>query len=104
MADEVTVGRAEDVPDGEMRVFQVGGDDVAVANVDGTFYAFGDTCSHQFCSLSEGDLEETTVECPCHGSQFDVTTGEVLHLPATQPIPSFDVAVENGEIRIGGAR
>jgi nitrite reductase/ring-hydroxylating ferredoxin subunit len=101
MADEVTVGRVEDVPEGEMRAFQVGGDDVTVANVGGSLYAFGDTCTHAGCSLAEGDLEETSVTCVCHGSEFDVATGEVLGPPATESVPTFEVAVEDGEIRIG---
>jgi nitrite reductase/ring-hydroxylating ferredoxin subunit len=102
MADGlVTVGRPEDVPPGEMRAYQVGGDDVCVAHVDGSFYAFGDTCTHAGCSLAEGDLEETTVTCVCHGSQFDVTTGEVLGGPAVEPEPTYQVVVEDGELRIG---
>ena len=102
MAQEyVPVGSAADVPEGEMRVYQVGGEDVAVANVDGAFYAFGDTCTHQACSLAEGDLDETTVTCVCHGSEFDVTTGEVLAGPAIEPVPSFDAVVEDGQLRIG---
>jgi nitrite reductase/ring-hydroxylating ferredoxin subunit len=97
----ISVGRADDVPVGELRAYQVGGDDVCVANVDGTFYAFGDTCTHAACSLAEGDLDETTVTCVCHGSQFDVTSGEVLGGPAVEPEPSFRVVVEDGELRIG---
>ena len=54
------------------------GTQVAIANVDGVFYAFGDNCTHAQCSLAEGDLEGTSVFCPCHGSVFDVTTGAVL--------------------------
>ncbi len=102
MAQEFTpVGRADDIPPGEMRSFQVGGEDVAVANVDGTFHAFGDVCTHAFCNLSDGDLDGTTVTCPCHGSQFDVTSGEVQNGPAVEPVDSYDVQSEGGEIRIG---
>lgn len=100
MAEFVTVGRLEEVPDGEMRLFQVGGEDVAVANIDGELFAFGDVCTHRNCSLSEGDLEETSVVCPCHGSVFDVHTGEVLNPPATEPVPVFEVTVEDGMVRI----
>lgn len=73
-----TVAKAGDIPSGELAAFDVGGIMVAIANVDGIFYAFGDTCTHAQCSLAEGDLEGTTVFCPCHGSVFDVTTGAVL--------------------------
>jgi nitrite reductase/ring-hydroxylating ferredoxin subunit len=55
---------------------------VAVANVGGTFYASDYTCTHLGCSLAEGDLEETTLTCRCHGSQFDVSSGAVVWGPA----------------------
>jgi 3-phenylpropionate/trans-cinnamate dioxygenase ferredoxin subunit len=100
MAEPMSVGPSSDVPEGEMRSFQIGGEDVAVANVGGSLYAFGDTCTHKQCSLSDGDLEDNTVTCPCHGSQFDVTTGEVRNPPATEPVDTYEVDVSNGELRI----
>lgn len=102
MAEDFTpVGPAADIPEGEMRSFQVGGEDIAVANVDGAFHAFGDVCTHAHCNLSEGDLDGTTVTCPCHASEFDVTTGEVLNGPAVEPVDSYEVRTDGGEIRIG---
>ena len=101
MAELMAVGTADDVPEGEMRAYQVGGEDVAVANVDGTLYAFGDVCTHAQCSLAEGDLEGTTVICPCHGSEFDVTSGEVLGGPAVEPVQSFEVTTEGDDLKIG---
>lgn len=98
MAD--AVARVGDIPDGEMRAYEVGGEDVAIANVGGTFYAFGDVCTHMMCSLAEGDLDDTTVTCACHGSEFDVTTGDVLGGPAMEPTPSYDVTVEGDEIQV----
>jgi nitrite reductase/ring-hydroxylating ferredoxin subunit len=97
----VTIGQASDIGEGEMRQVEVAGIKVAIANVAGTFYAFGDTCTHLGCSLSKGDLEETTVTCPCHGSMFDVTSGEVLRGPAKKPEPSYRVEVRDGALRIG---
>ncbi len=100
MAGFVTVGSTGDVPDGELRAFDVDGTPVAVVNVGGTFYAFYDLCTHRQCSLAEGDLDGTTIECICHGSQFDVTTGEVLNGPATEPVASYEVRVEDGAIQV----
>jgi 3-phenylpropionate/trans-cinnamate dioxygenase ferredoxin subunit len=100
MAEFLPVGRVEDLPPGTMRAFQVGGEDVAVANVDGELHAFGDECTHQRCSLTDGDLEGVSVICPCHGSEFDVRTGEVLSPPATQPVPTFEVRAADGEIQV----
>lgn len=100
MTDFVTVGSPEDLADGEIKMFQVGGEDVAVANIEGEYFAFGDVCTHRQCSLSEGDLEDTSVVCVCHGSTFDIRTGEVLAPPATEPIPVYEVRVEAGELQI----
>jgi 3-phenylpropionate/trans-cinnamate dioxygenase ferredoxin component len=102
MAESFTpVGKADEIPDGDMRSFQVGGEEVAVANVGGAFYAFGDVCTHKGCSLAEGDLDGTTVTCQCHGSQFDVTNGSVIAGPATMPVGSYEVSEEGGELRVG---
>lgn len=102
MAKEFTaVAQAAEIPEGEMRSFQVGGEDIAVANVDGAFHAFSDVCTHKQCLLSDGDLDGVTVTCPCHGSQFDVTTGDVMNGPATLPVDAYEVSEEGGEIRVG---
>jgi nitrite reductase/ring-hydroxylating ferredoxin subunit len=82
---ETRVGKATDVGPGQMRRFQVEGTAVTIANVGGHRYAFDDTCTHEGCSLAAGELELRTVTCPCHGSQFDVTSGEVLRGPADEP-------------------
>jgi nitrite reductase/ring-hydroxylating ferredoxin subunit len=100
MAEFEVVAGADDLKEGEMRAFDVRGTQIAVANVAGTFYAFGDTCTHRQCSLAEGDLEETTVICPCHGSEFDVTSGDVLRGPAREPVGAYEVLVEGGNLEI----
>jgi nitrite reductase/ring-hydroxylating ferredoxin subunit len=102
MAEFVTVGRTDDLSEGKMQAFYVQHTQIAVANVGGTFYAFSDTCTHMECSLAEGDLEETTVICPCHGSEFDVTSGEVLAPPAREPVGSYETRAvgKNLEIKV----
>jgi 3-phenylpropionate/trans-cinnamate dioxygenase ferredoxin component len=57
-------------------------------------------CTHRQCSLALGELEGTTVTCPCHGSQFDVTTGKVLRGPAQEPVPSYPARVENDALEV----
>ncbi|MGH2817351.1 MAG: ferritin-like domain-containing protein [Actinomycetota bacterium] len=99
-ASFVTVGRADDVPEGEMRMFEVGRQRIAVANSGGSLYAFGDVCKHRGCPLHEGRLEGTTVTCPCHGSRFDVRTGQVMSGPATEPEPVFETSLEGGDLKI----
>lgn len=100
MAEFVTVGRAGDVPEGEMRAYDVVDRVVAVANVGGDLWGFDDVCTHRACSLSEGDLEGNIVICACHGSEFDVTSGEVLGGPASEDVDTFEVRVEGEEIQI----
>ena len=100
MTEFEAVAKADDLKEGEMRAFYVQGTKIAVANVAGTFHAFGDICTHLQCSLAEGDLEETTVTCPCHGSQFDVVSGEVLRGPARVPVGSYEVRAEGDNLEV----
>jgi len=94
------VGRASEIPDGEMKVFTVSGYDVTVANVGGTFRAFQDGCTHQTCSLAEGDLEGNVVVCLCHNGEFDVATGAVVGGPPPAPIPVYEVRVEGDDLQV----
>lgn len=96
----VRVGNAKDAVENEMRVFDVAGTKVNVASASGHLYAFDDTCTHKGCSLAKGKLDGTTVTCPCHGSQFDVTSGAVLRGPAQQPVRSRTVQVEGDELLV----
>jgi nitrite reductase/ring-hydroxylating ferredoxin subunit len=96
----MAVSRADDLKEGKMQAFKVLDTKIAVANVAGTFYAFGDTCTHLGCSLAEGDLAETTVTCTCHGSEFDVTSGVVLQGPAQEPVETYQTRVEGGNLEI----
>ncbi|MGE5460964.1 MAG: Rieske (2Fe-2S) protein [Solirubrobacterales bacterium] len=100
MSEWVKVAAAGDVAEGEINAYTVGNRTVAVANVDGDLQAFDDTCTHQGCSLSEGDLDGTIVECPCHGGRYDVMTGEVVGGPPPESVDVFDVVEEDGELRI----
>ncbi len=94
----VRIGNATDIADGQMRVFHVAGIKVNVSNAGGQLHAFDDTCTHMGCSLANGELDGTTVTCPCHGSQFDVTTGAVLRGPAQRPVRSRAVHVEGASL------
>ena len=73
---------------------------VSVARVGGKLYAFDDLCPHEACPLSAGLLTGTTLKCQCHGSQFDVTSGAVLHGPATKALNTYEVREENGQIQV----
>jgi nitrite reductase/ring-hydroxylating ferredoxin subunit len=101
MAEFVTVGRSDEVPEGEATAFAVGAREIAVARVEGALYAFDDICSHRRCNLAMGgEIEGTAITCECHGSLFDMATGAPLNPPATQPIAVFTVRETAGEIQI----
>jgi nitrite reductase/ring-hydroxylating ferredoxin subunit len=91
----------EAVPEaGMLAALEVDGERIALANVDGVLYAFGDLCPHRQCSLADGALVDAIVTCPCHGSQFDVRTGERLRGPAVRAIPVFAVRHESDELEV----
>lgn len=98
----VKVGRLEDWSHGEARKVIVGEISVAVVRIDDSIYAIGDVCTHANVSLSEGTVweDECALECPRHGSAFDLRTGAPNSLPATQPARVFEARVENGDVLI----
>ena len=96
-----TTIKTSEIPSGSIVAVEVRGSRVAVANVDGTYYAFDDACTHEQCSLTEmGELAGTTVTCTCHGSEFDVRTGKVLAPPATVPVRVFPTRVDGDTLQI----
>lgn len=95
---KVKVSPLNDLPrHGGVRV-TVGEHRIAMFRLDDRVYAIGDLCSHAEASLAEGELFGTAVECPRHGSEFELETGEPLSLPATLPVPTYEVVVEDGMV------
>lgn len=97
---KVSIGRVEDFPVGQVRVVYADGERLAVANVEGTLYAFEDRCTHDDGPLGEGTLEGCEVECPRHGARFDVRTGAALCMPAVTPVETFPVLVSEGGVEV----
>jgi len=97
MVDDVAPGSA-------MRVELEGEDgpvEVAIArNSDGTWHAISDICSHGQVSLSDGEVEDGTIECWLHGSTFDLRTGEPLALPATRPVPVYPLTIDGDRVLV----
>ena len=100
MKEMTRVASTKDIRPGEGVAVDVGGNRIAVFNIDGMFYAIGDTCSHQGGPLSQGKVQDWTVTCPWHGAQFDIRTGNVLRPPAPAGVPSYKVVVEGDEIKV----
>jgi 3-phenylpropionate/trans-cinnamate dioxygenase ferredoxin subunit len=100
MADKLRLAAVDDFEPGEVKRCQVGDEAVAVVRIDDNFYALGDRCSHANYSLSEGevDCEELTLTCWKHGAEFSLSNGVPQTLPATQPVPVFEVQVSAGEV------
>jgi 3-phenylpropionate/trans-cinnamate dioxygenase ferredoxin component len=99
----VSVGKTGDVPEGEARRFEVDGREIALVNLgDGEFRAVGDICSHAHAHLHEGEVDSDfeTIECPRHGSTFDLDTGKPRSLPATSAVPVYEVVVEDDEVKV----
>jgi 3-phenylpropionate/trans-cinnamate dioxygenase ferredoxin component len=95
---KIEVGDINTLPrDRGIRV-SVGDDRIAMFRVGNDVYAIGDVCSHAEASLAEGEVFGTDVECPRHGSEFDMKTGVPHSLPATAPVPRYDVSVEDNVV------
>lgn len=103
MAAFVKVASVSDVPLGEMMIVDLDGQEIVIANLGGEFVAFQNECTHRGGPLGEGLLVDGTVECPFHAGQFDVRTGEAISPPPTEPINTYPVQVEDGEIRVSKA-
>lgn len=102
MGEFVTVGKPDEVGEGEAKAFSVGAEEIAVARVEGELVAFSDICTHRACNLANGgEIDGTTITCECHGSVFDMKTGAVIEGPATEPIATFVARVEGSDLQIG---
>jgi nitrite reductase/ring-hydroxylating ferredoxin subunit len=99
--DFVKVAETKDVqPSSMLEVDLEGEGSVCIANIDGKYYAIGNVCTHESGPLADGSLEGYEVECPWHGSKFDVRSGKVTNPPANEPEPTYDVKVEGDSILI----
>ena len=100
--DPVDICSTADVAPGSAVRFDVGGLRVCVVRIGDDFYALGDRCSHEDYSLAEGEVfeDEREIECWKHGSTFSLETGEPQSLPATKPVPVYDVKVEGDRVLV----
>lgn len=100
MTEYKKVAKKSEIGNGKMKAFNVSGKQITIANTDGEYLAFEDTCTHAQCSLAGGYLDGYTLTCYCHGGQFDIKTGEVLGPPPPSPISVYPVKVEGEDILI----
>ena len=100
MGDFVKVAGTGDIAPGTGKAVDVGARRIALFNIDGTFYAIDDTCTHRGGPLSEGMVVGAEVTCPWHGAVFDVTSGAVLGAPAPRDVAHYAVRVEGDDIEV----
>ena len=99
-ADFVKIAETKDIQPSNMKAVDLAGERVCIVNIEGKYYAIGNVCTHVGGPLDEGTLEGYEVECPWHGSKFDVRTGEPTKPPAGQAIPTYEVKVEDNSILV----
>lgn len=102
MTEWVTVASVDDLPDGDMIGATVADVDVLVVNLGGQYRAIGAECTHEGCDLQDGELdpEDGVVTCACHGSMFDLETGEAVGPPADVAEPVYQVRVVGDDVQI----
>jgi len=94
------VAEVSELAPGTGKEVDVSGQQIALFNIDGTYYAIGNACTHRGGSLSEGKVEGTRVTCPLHGAEFEVTTGKNLTPPAPGEVPSYKVRIEGNQVQV----
>ena len=100
MSKMVKVAQTDELSPGSGKVVDADGRSIALFNVEGTFYAIDNTCTHRGGLLGEGELNGNIVTCPWHGAEFDVTTGEVTVPPANKGVGNFPTRVEGDDVLV----
>ena len=102
MSESIALCAVHELDPGTARRFDVAGHRIALVRIGDEFHALDDECSHEDFSLAEGEVwvDECQIECPRHGSTFDLVTGQPCSLPATQPVAAYTVEVADGLVSV----
>ncbi len=103
MEDFVKVAKIADLSEEEIMLVEVGEERIVLSKIDGSFYAIGEVCPHADGPLSEGIVEEGEVECPWHGSRFNLKTGEATAPPADEAVTRYAVRIDGEDVLVGPA-
>ena len=98
--EKVKTIKSTDVAENSSALFETDTQQIALFNCKGQFYAIDDMCSHAEASLSEGEVYDCKVECPLHGAEFDLKTGEAFTLPATKSVKTYKTEINDGYIYV----
>lgn len=99
MSEWIDVGPVDEIPPGTHKVTEADGVMIAVFNVDGTFYAIEDVCTHDGGILTGGPIAGCIITCPRHGATFDIRSGEALTAPAYEPTATFPIRIQDGIVQ-----
>ena len=100
MAEWVKITELAQLPEGRGVTVETLGHRIALFRIGEDVYAVGDECSHAEASLAEGEVFDGEVECPRHGAAFELASGKALTLPATRPVPAYEVNIEGGIVSL----
>lgn len=100
MTNLVMVTREDELLPGSRLHLELGEESVILLNYEGEFFCIADLCTHDGGPLEDGDVFECQIECPRHGARFDLRTGKVTRLPATDPIPVYPVTIRDGMVYV----
>ena len=89
-----------EINENSVKTIHVGDKDISIFNVEGEFYAIDDMCSHAEASLAEGEVFDCKIECPLHGAEFDLKTGEALTPPASKSVSCYQTSTDESSIYI----
>lgn len=96
----VKLASTSDLKPNSMKGLMVNNQKILLANVNGNYFAIGDICMHRGCQISKGKLEGETVTCPCHGSKYDLKTGNFLKGPTKKGQPKYELKIQGQDIMI----
>ncbi len=100
MSEWFAVARAEDIPPGQCRAFDVDGRMIALVNLDGDYHAIDNICTHAYAELCNGMIIGDQIQCPLHGARFSILTGAVTAPPAYEPLNTYPVRVSGDAIEV----
>jgi nitrite reductase/ring-hydroxylating ferredoxin subunit len=98
--DFVKAANVKDIQPSQMKEVEINGETICLANIEGKYYAIGNVCTHLGGPLAQGKLEGYEVQCPWHGSRFDIRTGKVVRSPAMRSEPTYEIKIQDDNILI----
>ena len=100
MENYVQAAKVGELAPGEMKLVEMGNEEVVLINVDGELYAVNNECTHASCDLVDGRLDGDSLECGCHGARFNVRSGAVENPPAIEPVKTYTVCIEGDDVLV----